>query len=300
MMKNYRTSRLELAPITVGAMRLGIWGAGFNTQEYERFIDECLDLGLTDFDHADIYGSYTTEFEFGEVIKRRPDLKNKIQVITKCGIKIKSENRPQHNSKSYDSTPEHIIKSVDRSLKNLGTDKIDLLLLHRPDLLMDPKAIADTFEALKSNGKVLHFGVSNFSVSQFEMVDKYFKLFTNQLEISLFHLDAFYDGTIDQCITMSIRPTAWSPLGGGKYFNDPKMKNHQALTLVLNEMATNYGVSISQIMFSWLFKHPARIIPITGTSKISRIREAKKSLEVVLSNEHWYQLLEAASGKEVA
>ena len=209
-LKDYKT-----APFIVGTMRIGQWGSKMNISEIEKFIEGCIALDLIDFDHADIYGSYTTESDFGVVLKKRPDLRSQMRITTKCGIKMVSENRPEHQIKSYNLTKDHIKQSVDNSLYNLHTDYIDTLLLHRPDFLLDPHEVAAAFTELEKEGKVKYFGVSNFSVSQFELLKENFPLCTHQVEISLFHREAFENGILDQCQKWGIPPTAWSPLGEG-------------------------------------------------------------------------------------
>lgn len=293
-------SEISFSPIIIGTMRLGEWGSNFNTDELEKFMDACLDLGLNDFDHADIYGHYTEEARFGKVIKRRPDLKSKIQITSKCGIRLLTPNRPEHQIKSYDSSKKHIIWSAENSLKELGVEQLDVLLLHRPDYLMNPEEIAEAFDELKQAGKVRTFGVSNFTTSQFELLNQVTPLVTNQIEISLLHRNAFEDGILDQCIRLGITPTAWSPFGGGSIFTDtdsPKMKNIQ---VVLEELGEIYQATAGQLLLAFLLKHPAGIIPILGTSKVSRIESAKAALDISLRHEDWYKLWQAAIGEEVA
>jgi len=291
--------KINFAPLIIGTMRLGEWGAKMNTNELERFIDACLDLELNDFDHADIYGHYTEEGNFGKVIKRRPDLKSKIQITTKCGIKLVTENRPHHKIQSYDSSKNHIITSAENSLKELAVDQIDLLLLHRPDFLMNPHEIAEAFEVLKKNGKVKNFGVSNFTPSQFEMLNSFTPLVNNQVEISLLHLNPFQDGTLDQCLKLNIQPTAWSPFGGGKIFTESDDPRNNRIQKVAKELSEKYNASLDQILLAWLLKHPSSIIPIVGSTKISRIKTAKEALQINLSHEEWYQLWEASVGEPV-
>ena len=153
--------------IVWGVMKWGCWGANLGSQEMLRLMEEGIELGVTTFDHADIYGDYTTEHEFGAALALRPGLREQIQIVTKCGICMKSKNRPEHSVKSYNVSRGHIVASVERSLKNLQTTYIDLLLIHRPSPLLDPEAVAEAFSALKRDGKVLDFGVSNFSPAQF-------------------------------------------------------------------------------------------------------------------------------------
>ncbi|UII78189.1 aldo/keto reductase family oxidoreductase [Flagellimonas sp. CMM7] len=289
----------SISPYIIGTMRLGTWGSNLSTPEYEHFIEGCLDLGFIDFDHADIYGHYTTEKDFGHVLKSRKDLRQKMRITTKCGIKLVSENRPEHKIKSYDLTTDHIEASVEKSLASLQTDYIDVMLLHRPDYLIDPYEIAEVFSKLKKEGKVLAFGVSNFSPSQFDLLNSLTPLVTNQVEISLLQRNAFEDGTLDQCQKLKVIPAAWSPLGGGLLFKDStdsKVKNIQKTLAVL---AKKYNAAMDQVLYAWLRKHPAGIVPVLGTSKIERIQAAYKALDISLTHEEWYMLWEAALGREI-
>ncbi|MEL6637808.1 MAG: aldo/keto reductase, partial [Bacteroidota bacterium] len=286
-------------PIIIGTMRLGSWGAQLDTEALERFIDACIDLGFSHFDHADIYGHYTEEERFGRVLKRRPDLKTKLQITTKCGIRILSPNRPQHRLKSYDATAAHLVWSAENSLRELGVDQLDVFLIHRPDFLMHPHEIATAVEQLKTSGKVRAFGVSNFSPSQFEMLHHFTPLATNQVEISLLHRQAFSDGTLDQCLRLGIRPSAWSPFGGGRIFTDGDSPELQRVRKAIEQLGESHGATVDQILLAFLLQHPAGILPILGSSKIERIQSARAALEVQLSHEDWYQLWEAATGVEV-
>ncbi|MGB5821973.1 MAG: aldo/keto reductase [Saonia sp.] len=293
-------SRDNVSPYIIGTMRLGSWGSNLLTKEYEEFIEGCLELGLIDFDHADIYGDYTTEADFGKVLKSRPDLRKKIRITTKCGIKMMTDNRPQHLLKSYDLSKEHIKTSVEKSLKSLQTDYIDVLLLHRPDYLLDPHEIAAAFSDLKKEGKVHTFGVSNFSPSQFDLLNSLTPLATNQVEISLLQRKAFEDGTLDQCLRYKSIPAAWSPLGGGLLFKDSENDGVKAIKGVLDTLSKKYGLAADQILYAWLRKHPAGIIPVLGTSKLERIRTAHNALNTTITHEEWYMLWEAAIGGEIA
>ena len=289
----------SISSYMIGTMRLGTWGSNLSTSEYEQFIEGCLDLNLIDFDHADIYGHYTTEEDFGNVLKSRKDLRQKMRITTKCGIKLVSENRPEHKIKSYDLTADHIEASVEKSLASLQTDYIDVMLLHRPDYLFDPYEIAEAISKLKKEGKVLAFGVSNFSPSQFDLLNSLTPLVTNQVEISLLHRNAFEDGTLDQCQKLKVIPSAWSPLGGGLLFKDSTDSKVKSIQKTLAILAEKYNAATDQILYAWLRKHPAGIIPVLGTSKIERIQAAHKALEISLTHEEWYMLWEAALGREI-
>lgn len=295
-----KNTGIVFSPVVIGTMRLGEWGVNLSTQALEHFIDACIDLGFTDFDHADIYGHYSEEDRFGQVIKRRPDLKSKIQITTKCGIKMVTPRRPDHRIKSYDASKEHIIWSAENSIKALGVEHLDLFLIHRPDYLMDPHEIAEAVTLLKSTGKVKHFGVSNFTTSQFELLNSFTPLATNQLEISLMHRNAFDDGTLDQCLRLGVRPTAWSPFGGGSIFASDPSPEIQSLIKVITEIGEAYDAAVDHILIAFLLRHPSGIVPILGTTKVSRIESIKKALTIDLSREDWYRLWEAATGHEVA
>ena len=294
-----KETSIKFSPLIIGTMRLGEWGVKMPTNELEKFIEQCLDLGLNDFDHADIYGGYTEEANFGSVLKRRPDLKSKVQITTKCGIQLITPNRPHHQVKSYNSTKGHIIASAENSLKDLGIDHIDLLLIHRPDYLMNATEIAEAFEKLKTAGKVKYFGVSNFTPSQFELLNSVTPLVNNQVEISLLQRNTFDDGTLDQCQRLGITPTAWSPFGGGSIFSDEANSTIERIRKDAKPLCEKYNIELDQLLLAWLLKHPSGIIPVLGTTKFSRIEKAKAALDIELSIQDWYRLWEAAAGEEV-
>jgi predicted oxidoreductase len=290
---------LELSRIVHGQMRLSEWG--FSKKERLNFIEKIIDLGITSFDHADIYGDYRCEELFGEALALKPEIRKDIQLITKCGIKLISKNRPEHKIKSYDTSKEHIISSVENSLENLKTDYLDLLLIHRPDPLMDPDQVAEAFKSLKKQGKVLNFGVSNFEPAQFDMLSSSldFPLVTNQIEVSVMALENFENGSLDKCLEKGISPMAWSPLAGGSVFNSNQERAARVRkTLVKIKEETN-AESIAQLMYAWILKHPANIIPIVGSGKINRIKEAVSSLAVEISREQWFEILQSSRGREV-
>ena len=293
------TSDFLWAPLTIGAMRLGAWGAQLSASQLRTFVEECMSLNLRDFDHADIYGDYTTEREFGAVLQGQSALRDQLQLITKCGIKLVGPNRPEHRIKSYDSSGSHIIHSVEQSLINLNTDRIDLLLLHRLDYLLDPHEVADTFEQLKAAGKVRFFGVSNFSPSQFALLRTFTPLVTNQIEASLVHLDPFGNGTLDQCLQYDIRPMAWSPLGGGALFTTTDDARVNRIRAVGKRLAEAYEVTLDQLLLAWLLRHPSNLVPVLGTTRIERVRAAHQALSVELSRQDWYELWQASTGEEV-
>ncbi len=280
-------------------MKLGTWGANYNQKELEAFIDGCLDLGVNAFDHADIYGGHTTEEEFGNVIASRPDLKNKVNITTKCGIAYPSDNRPAIGMKHYNSTKSYISKSIDLALQNLKVDKIDTFLIHRPDFLMNFEEIAEAISEAKQKGKIIHFGVSNFLIHQLEILTEYVEVTTNQIETSLTHLAPFEDGRLNQLLHKKIQPAAWSPLGGGQIF-DGEEEQFVRIRKTLDELGEKYSAGHDQLLLAFLRKHPAGIIPVLGTSKVSRVQTALEAMKIELTHEDWYKLWTASKGQKIA
>lgn len=289
---------LEISRIVSGVWRLAEWK--LSDQELLKLIQGSIELGVTTFDHADIYGNYECEKLFGRALAIEKNLKGKIEIVTKCGIVLTSDKFPDRKLKVYDYSFNHIMGSVERSLVNLGIDHIDLLLLHRPAPFFNPEEVAHAFSHLKKQGKVLHFGVSNFSSIQFEMLNTYTdeKLVTNQVEISPYCLEHFENGNMDFFLKEKIRPMAWSPLAGGMLLNptDEKSKRiHDALSAV----AESLHCSMDQVIYAWLANHPSAIIPIVGTSKMDRIKSAVEALELKINLEQWYAIFNASIGKEL-
>ncbi len=294
------TEDLSFSRIIHGLWRLAEWE--MSNEEVLALIEECLNAGITTFDHADIYGDYTCEKKFGDALALKPELRKEMEIVTKCGIKLVSNNRPEHSIKSYDTSKEHILASVNQSLENLQTDYIDVLLIHRPDPFMDPAEVAEAFTQLKIEGKVRQFGVSNFKRSQFKMLQSYldFPLITNQIELSAYHLENFEDGTVDLCQEERIAPMAWSPLAGGSIFSsdDERVKN---LRVTLERIAGEIGAQgIDEVLYAWLLSHPANIMPIVGSGKINRIESAIRALNLTLSRDQWFEILQVAMEREIA
>jgi predicted oxidoreductase len=291
-----RTMKLSLSPIVAGMWRLHQWQ--LDVAARVRWIEAALALGITSFDHADIYGGYAVEALFGEALAASPGLRQRLQIVTKCGIKLTGPARPAHALKSYDSSRAHIVASVDASLAALNTDRIDLLLLHRPDHLMDPDEVADTFAELQALGKVLAFGVSNHAPSQLAMLHRRFALATNQIEFSPLQMRALADGTLDQCVDLGLQPMIWSPLARGALFdgtNEQAGRVHAALAQIGRER----GVSAATVAYAWIRRHPSRPIPITGSRRIEGLRDAVAALDLRLEGEEWYRIWQASMGHEV-
>jgi predicted oxidoreductase len=292
-----------LSPIVAGAWRMADWN--WAPQQRLEWIEKCIELGISSFDHADIYGGYAVETLFGEALALQPGLRDKLQLISKCDIKLVSPQRPEHRIKSYDTSRAHLVASVERSLQALRADRLDLLLLHRPDALMDAAEVAETFAALKRQGKVLHFGVSNFLPSQFELLESAMnahreRLVTNQVELHPLRLDPLHDGTLDQAQRLARRPMIWSPLAGGRLMiAEPDDAPARRVQVAINELAQAHDVSPATIAFAWLLRHPSRPVPVTGSRRIEALREAVAALDVKLDRESWYTLWQAGRGQEV-
>jgi predicted oxidoreductase len=297
--KTKLSANLEVSRIVLGMWRLLDWKK--TDQELLSFIQESIETGVSTFDHADIYGNHECEAAFGKVMKNESALRDQIQLVTKCGIKLNTNKFPERKVKYYDYSASYIVSQVEQSLKNLQTDYIDVLLLHRPSPFFNPEEVAKAFDQLKSRGKVLHFGVSNFLPLQLESLQAYVEepLVTNQIEISAYSLEHFENQNLDYLISKKILPMAWSPLAGGELLT-PKTKKGARLLQAVKIVAQELGVyQTEQILYQWLLMHPSSIIPILGTGKIERIKTAVDSLNIQMSLEQWFQIYIASTGKKL-
>jgi predicted oxidoreductase len=289
----------EFSRMTHGLWRLKDWDK--SPVEIQAMIHSCLQLGITTFDHADIYGDYNCESLFGAALAESSVCRADIELVTKCGIKLVSKNHPETSIQHYDTSASHILDSVENSLKNLRTDYIDLLLIHRPDPLMNAGEVGEAFSRLKKSGKVLHFGVSNFLPSQFELLSSQtdVPLVTNQIEFSVLNMEAQDNGIMDMCQRFKISPMAWSPLGGGTLFHE-HTERIVRLRKVLKDIGDELGVnSIDQVALAWILNHPADFVVILGTGNIDRIKRAVEAEEIKLSREQWFMIWQASMGREV-
>ena len=285
----------EFSRFVMGYWRLMDWN--MSPVQLADFIEEHLDLGITTVDHADIYGGYQCEAAFGEALKRAPALRERMEIVTKCGIATTA--KPEHALGHYITDSAHIVKSAEQSLINLATDRIDLLLIHRPDPLMDADEVAEAFLTLHQSGKVRHFGVSNFTPAQFALLQSRlpFTLATNQVEISPVHQPLLLDGTLDQLQQLRIRPMAWSCLGGGRLFNDEAV---QPLRNELETVARELNAeSIEQVVYAWILRLPSKPLPIIGSGKIERVRAALVAEELDMTRQQWFRIRKAALGYDV-
>lgn len=289
---------LSLSRIVHGMWRLNDWNMSY--EELRHFVHQAVNMGITTFDHADIYGNHTCEALFGNAVGDDKALRDSMQLVTKCGIKLTTDKFPERKVKYYDYSESYIIKQAEQSLENLKTDRIDLLLLHRPSPFMDGHEVASAFDKLHASGKVLHFGVSNFLPLQFDSLQSYVnqQLVTNQIELSVAALEHFENNNLDYLQAKRIKPMAWSPLAGGSLFN-PKTEKEQRLQQVLQEIAAENGIdSVDKVMYQWLLMHPTGILPIVGSGNIKRLKTAVESQNVTLTLEQWFQIYIASQGRD--
>jgi predicted oxidoreductase len=287
---------MNLPDVVAGLWRLHEWDLALPVRV--RWIEQALEVGVDTFDHADIYGGYSVEALFGEALAAAPGLRGRLRIVTKCGIRLVAPARPAHGVKHYDSSRGHIVASVESSLAALRTDRIDMLLVHRPDWLAHPDEVASAFDALRRAGKVLAFGVSNHTPRQLEMLHRRLPLATHQFEFSALQMQALADGRLEQCVDLGLRPMLWSPLGGGRLFRGA---DAQALRVraVLAAIGARLGVAPASVAYAWLMRHPARPVPVTGTQRIDGLREALSARTLELSREDWTRIWQASMGHEV-
>ncbi len=306
MSSNVISPKLKLAQdepvfsrIVLGLWRLADWQ--MTAQQRVRFLEQALELGIDTLDQADIYGDYLSESLLGEAIALAPHLRDKFRFVSKCGIKLVSVNRPAHTMQHYDTSAAHIIASAEQSLRAMQLEQLDLLLIHRPDPLMNADEIAEAFRHLQDSGKVRHFGVSNFSNSQFELLASRVPLVTNQVELSLLHMQPLHDGSLDLLQRLRIAPMIWSALGGGGLFRPAHEQSEQGqrISKVLTRLADEHGVSISTIAIAWILQHPSMPMVLTGSGRIAAVQEAVQATAVALSREQWFALWCASAGKNV-
>lgn len=286
---------MNYSRIIAGTMTWGSWGKKLVTSEMISLMNHCIDKGITTFDHADIYGGYTTEADFGKAFKESGVQREDIQLISKCGIQYMAENR-DNKVKHYNYSQDYIIWSAEASLKNLKTEYLDLFLLHRPSPLMQPDEIAEAISKLKKKGKIKEFGVSNFTPSQVELISSSSDISVNQIEFSLTQNTAMHDGSLDQMITKNIKPMAWSPLGF--VFKDD-VEQTRRIHKQLGEILEKYNATEDQLLLAWILKHPSNIHPVIGTNTKQRLTDAANAVEINLDLEDWFLMLEASQGHKV-
>ncbi|MUJ39188.1 aldo/keto reductase [Aliivibrio fischeri] len=289
----------QFSELVQGYWRLGDWG--MTPQERLRFLKQHIELGITTVDHADIYGGYQCETLFGEALALEPSLRDSMEIVTKCDINLCTPDFPNRKINHYDTSKAHIINSVNNSLTRLNITEIDVLLIHRLDVLMNADEVAQTFNQLQKEGKVKHFGVSNFTPSHFDLLQSRLDkpLVTNQVEINPLNFDVAHDGTLDQLQMNRIKPMAWSCLAGGEIFSG---QSEQAIRVrnVLEELKEEVGAqSIDQVIYAWIRKLPSNPLPIIGSGKIERVKAAVDAMNIELTREQWYRVWVESKGHGV-
>ncbi|MGX1497762.1 putative oxidoreductase [Labrenzia sp. MBR-25] len=286
---------LEFSRLIYGMWRIGD-DSDTSPAYVERKIQTCLDQGITTFDQADIYGGYTAEAVLGGALKANPSLRGQMEIVTKCDIVAPAGRYSDAKVKHYDTSRAHIEKSVEMSLQDMGIETIDLLLIHRPDPLMDHHETGTALDDLVKNGKVRNVGVSNFRPWDWELLQSAMsnRLVTNQIEISLKEISPFTNGDLAFHQRLGTRLMAWSPLGGGSLISESGK-----LGAVMDDIAAQAGVDRSAVAVAFLLAHPAQLLPVMGTNNLERIAKISDALKVSLDRETWYRLYEAALGTEV-
>ncbi|WP_279483383.1 aldo/keto reductase family oxidoreductase [Aureimonas sp. SK2] len=287
--------------LTVSRLVYGLWRLGDDADtspaHVQRKVESCLEQGITTMDHADIYGGYTGEAIFGAALKAAPQLRDRIEIVTKCGIVAPMGRHAGARVKHYDTGRAHITASVETSLRDMGLERIDLLLIHRPDPMIDPFETGAVLDELVAAGKVRAVGVSNFKPHDLSLLQSAMAnpLVTNQIELSLLETDAFTNGDIAGLMERRIHPMAWSPLGGGRLFGGEATP----LKTKLSELARAQGVDEGAVALAWLLAHPAEILPVLGTNALPRIAAISQALRVAIDRQTWFELYTAARGHEV-
>jgi predicted oxidoreductase len=284
----------SLSRLVCGAWRWADAAQG-SAQDHLRRIETCLDQGISSFDHADIYGDYRCETLFGQALALRPALANHIEVVSKTDIVLVSPGAPGKRIKHYDTRPEHVRASVQRSLQRLGVPVLNLILLHRPDPLMDADTLGPALDALVDDGLVLGVGVSNFMPWDMDLLQSRMRhrLQTNQIECSLGHTSALHDGQLAHAQHHRHPVMAWSPLAGGQLLQHPR------LWPALEALGQAQGVTASAVAVAWLLQHPAHILPVMGSTDLGRMAQWAQAQQVHLDRPTWFELLELANGHEV-
>ncbi|HHC6559044.1 TPA: aldo/keto reductase family oxidoreductase [Vibrio parahaemolyticus] len=289
----------EFSELVQGYWRAADWG--MTAQERLSFLKQHIELGITTVDHADIYGNYECEALFGEALALDKSVRDQIQIVTKCDINLCGDKTPERKINHYNTSSAHIYQSVNNSLEHLNVDEIDVLLIHRPDVLMDADEVAEAFTELHKVGKVKHFGVSNFTPRQFELLQSRLgkPLVTNQVEINPLNFEVAHDGTLDQMQMLRTRPMAWSCLGGGSIFSgesEQSIRVRNELEAIREEVG---ATSIDQVIYAWVRRLPSKPIPIIGSGKIERVHTAVNALNIELTREQWYRVWVASKGHGV-
>ena len=296
-----KPSAASFSRLVYGTWRLLDDAAGAAPEPLAARLEACADLGLTTIDTAEVYGKYEVEAHLGAALRRIQGLRAKLQIVTKCGIYVPTARHPERTVAYYDASAARIVKSAEKSLRLLGTDHLDLFLIHRPDWLTPADETAAGLERLLREGKILSAGVSNYTVAQFETLQSRLSvpLVTNQIELSLFRMDPLTDGTLQQCERLGALPMAWSPLGGGRLFRKDD-ETAARIRAACRDIAPRYDHAPPEALaLAWILALPSQPMAVVGTNKVERVRAAAKAASVRLNRADWYRLWEAAQGRRI-
>lgn len=291
--------KFSISKLVIGCMRMNEWK--LNVEQRVEFIEWCIEQGITTFDHADIYGgSHNNEALFGEALQAKPELREKIEIITKCTICVPGGENPNVRTRYFNTDKEYILRQVNKSLEKLKCEYIDLLFIHMSDLLVNPTELNETLKQLANEGKVRHFGLSNHNPLEFDTLQKYsdVKFVTHQFMLNPLGIENYKNGTMTHCLKEGIHPMFWSPLAGGRIFNptnnfEENMKN--TLECIRQELNLEH---LDEVIYKWLFKHSSDPIIVLGTGNRERIKRAIRSINgVQMTREQWYKILTEAGYK---
>ena len=287
---------LEMSRIVYGMWRLGD-DDDTSPRHVQAKVEACLEQGITSMDQADIYGGYAAEALLGTAFAQAPGLRDRVELVTKCGIVAPMGRYFSASVKHYNTSASHITRAVEQSLSDMRTDRVDLLLIHRPDPFMDAEETGRALDELVASGKVLHVGVSNFALHDFTLLQSAMQtpLATNQIELSALHHQPFLDGGVQWLQQRGLPIMAWSPLAGGALFGT----RGAMVRAVLARIAAEQGSDVSAVAVAWLLAHPARILPVMGTNSLDRIRTLSDATRIEIGREAWFEILTAAMGREV-
>lgn len=286
--------KTTLSPVVSGTMNWGVWDKKLSTSEMAQAIHVCLENGISSFDHADVYGDYTTQAEFGKALQHSGISRDRLQLISKAGV------RPAGGeiaSRHYDYSAAHLISAAENSLRDLQTDYLDVFLLHRPSPLLDPEEVAKAVTQLQKQGKIRDFGVANFSPIQMDLIRKFIPVDCAQVVFSATHLDPMLNGTLDYFRLHDIAPMAWNPLGSVFRVDSEQTRR---LKKLLVQFVSKYGVGADTLLLAWILKHPAGIRPIAGTVNVARLQQLKKATQLELDLQDWFAIWSESTGQPLA
>ena len=285
-----------LSPVIAGAWRLAEWG--WTAQQRLTWIQGNLDLGVTSFDHADLYGGCSVESLFGEALALHPSLRDRMQLVSQCSVGLEHPARPGDPLTTWAAPCDHVAAqlraSVEQSLRALRTDHLDLLLIRGPEAPVAIDALAETLQTLRAEGKVLHFGASKLKPTQLALLHRRIALATHQFELSPLQRNSLHDGTLDQCLELGLRPMIWSPLAGGRLFTANDARSH-SLRNTLETLAAELGVTATTVVIAWVMRHPSAPLPILGSRRIAVAREAMAAQGLPLDDAAWWRICAAAA-----